>query len=199
MNCCLRIPETHIVGRDKMKRKTTSENGEFPEKRNRSNGTGSCSPSSPTQTRVSPGYQLLHLHVARAAKFQQFITWPRVTCHLNTESRGRKRWTSSQKVWDLSLAGGVAQMLSLKLQLKLIITHVSNQRSAIILPKRENVCNTGFQMILSILSILQCVGCLSKVGKFVNLISVNYWINFILQQMVCLVELGNECLNYTLG
>lgn len=72
-------------------------------------------------------------------------------CHFNTEPRGRKRRTSSQKVWDLSLAGGVTQMLSLKLQLNLIITHISNQRSAIILPKRENVCNTGFQMILSIL------------------------------------------------
>ena len=69
-------------------------------------------------------------------------------CHLITEPRWKWRPSSSQKVWDLSLAGGVAEMLSLKLKLKLIITHVSNQ-SAMILPKRENVCicNTGFQML----------------------------------------------------
>ena len=110
-------------------------------------------------------------------------------CHLITEPRWKWRPSSSQKVWDLSLAGGVAEMLSLKLKLKLIITHVSNQ-SAKILPKRENVCNTGFQMLPNdfvYLSILQYVGCLSNVGNFLNLISVNYWINFILQQMVCLV------------
>ena len=49
MNCCLRVPEILI-----MKRKTPSENGEFPEKRNRSNG--SCSPSSSSQTQVCPGW-----------------------------------------------------------------------------------------------------------------------------------------------
>ena len=110
-------------------------------------------------------------------------------CHLITEPRWKWRPSSSQKVWDLSLAGGVAEMLSLKLQLKLIITHVSNQ-SAIFF-QREKMSVTlafkCFQMILSILSILQYVGCLSNVGNFLNLISVNYWINFILQQMVCLV------------
>ena len=97
-------------------------------------------------------------------------------CHLITEPRWKWRPSSSQKVWDLSLAGGVAEMLSLKLKLKLIITHVSNQ-SAKILPKRENVCNTGFQMLPNdfvYLSILQYVGCLSNVGNFLNLISVNY-------------------------
>ena len=58
MNCCLRVPEILI-----MKRKTPSENGEFPEKRNRSNG--SCSPSSSSQTQVCPGYQLLHLYMSQ--------------------------------------------------------------------------------------------------------------------------------------
>ena len=69
-------------------------------------------------------------------------------CHLITEPRWKWRPSSSQKVWDLSLAGGVAEMLSLKLQLKLIITQVSRVKSkCYILPKRENVCNTGFQML----------------------------------------------------
>ena len=44
--------QKHLQLGIKMKRKTTSENGEFPEKRNRSAGNGSCSPSSPSQTQV---------------------------------------------------------------------------------------------------------------------------------------------------
>ena len=60
-------------------------------------------------------------------------------CHLITEPRWKWRPSSSQKVWDLSLAGGVAEMLSLKLKLKLIITHVSNQ-SAMIAVVSETPC-----------------------------------------------------------
>ena len=74
-------------------------------------------------------------------------------CHNVTEPR--YKWkpspSSSPEVWDLSLASGVTKMLSLKPQLNLIIiTHVSNVKSKI-LPKRENVCNNGFQMLQMIL------------------------------------------------
>lgn len=73
-------------------------------------------------------------------------------CHNVTEPRYKwKPSSSSPEVWDLSLASGVTKMLSLKPQLNLIIiTHVSNVKSKI-LPKRENVCNNGFQMLQMIL------------------------------------------------
>ena len=64
MNCCLRIPEILPVG-IKMKRKTTSNDGEFPEKRNRSASNGSCSPSS-SQTQVCPGSIIAILNVSFA-------------------------------------------------------------------------------------------------------------------------------------
>ena len=72
-------------------------------------------------------------------------------CHNVTEPRYKWKPSSSSEMWDLSLAIGVTKMLSLKLQLNLItITHVSNVISKI-LPKRENVCNNGFQMLQMIL------------------------------------------------
>mgnify|MGYP001446077332 CR=1 FL=1 len=72
-------------------------------------------------------------------------------CHNVTEPRYKWKPSSSSEMRDLSLAIGVTKMLSLKLQLNLItITHVSNVISKI-LPKRENVCNNGFQMLQMIL------------------------------------------------
>ena len=61
-------------------------------------------------------------------------------CHLITEPRWKWRPSSSQKVWDLSLAGGVAEMLSLKLQLKLIITQVSRVKSKCYDSSKERKC-----------------------------------------------------------
>lgn len=189
--------QKHLQLGIKMKRKTTSENGEFPEKRNRSAGNGSCSPSSPSQTQVC--MLVLDIYYCTATyppcgTCQFPIIYNVATCNVSSYYRAPLEMETIIITEGVGSVFGRWRRRDAITQTPAETDHHSSltcQIKVLWFFQREKMSVTlafkCFQMILSILSILQYVGCLSNVGNFLNLISVNYWINFILQQMVCLV------------